>query len=447
MTSNNKSQARHWVFTINNPTPEDFEILMKLETQCKYGAWQLEHGEKEETLHVQGYIGFENRIRFGAMKEKLPRSHLEVAASPSKAYDYCIKDDTRINSLFKGNRPAESQAGLKSNQWKVFQEYTKTHDWDECVEEFPHLLKDEGAMRKIFERKFKKNEAPSKKIVCFWGPPDTGKSSTVLKLLEGVDYFKQDNGKWWDGYNYEETVFIDDMEPGRFTRSIFLSLLDERQFVRGEIKGGSALIRATTIYITSNYDPQLWFEKQEKKNMGEAVCRRMEIWHCTENSVPERQRQQGGNTVPPAVKLTQATLLAALKPVSDEEKPSTSPQLLATESSLSDTTPEEDDDTSSTLTAETTDSDLSDYELMQRHNAFADLSPLIENEPTKPIGTLDYTGHNKGDGRGKPTGRTYLSRGRTKSPRGSGRNGAPRKRQYSDMDGHKFLNWWKKTKD
>lgn len=84
------------VFTWNNPTIS----LKELEDQARHAGaecftGQLEKGE-EGTPHFQFYLRFPNKRHFKAVAKLFPKCHVETAKNPVKSYEYCCKDDTRI---------------------------------------------------------------------------------------------------------------------------------------------------------------------------------------------------------------------------------------------------------------------------------------------------------------------------------------------------------------
>ena len=49
-----------------------------------------------------------------------------------------------------------------------------------------------------------------------WGPPNTGKSYKARDISEkqfGETPFIKDCNKWWDGYDGEKVVVLDDVDP------------------------------------------------------------------------------------------------------------------------------------------------------------------------------------------------------------------------------------------
>lgn len=85
-------QARHWVFTLNNPDGE----LPECE-DVRYVAWQAERGENG-TLHWQGYVEMKKKMTLTAMKRWLPTAHFEPRrGTREEAKEYAMKELTRVD--------------------------------------------------------------------------------------------------------------------------------------------------------------------------------------------------------------------------------------------------------------------------------------------------------------------------------------------------------------
>ncbi len=94
---NTIKRKRGWILTINNPTDEDTAKFSdeKVPDWVKSSA-QLEIG-KNGTPHIQAAVYYKNAKTFRQMKKLFPRAHIEDALNWNKAYNYCKKDDTRID--------------------------------------------------------------------------------------------------------------------------------------------------------------------------------------------------------------------------------------------------------------------------------------------------------------------------------------------------------------
>lgn len=79
--------------------------------------------------------------------------------------------------------------------------------------------------------------------------------------------------KWWEDYEGEENVLIDDIGPDCIGAQHIKRWCDKKQF-RGEKKYSSVFIRPKKIVITSNYHPkEIW----TNPNDYEAICDRVEV--------------------------------------------------------------------------------------------------------------------------------------------------------------------------
>jgi hypothetical protein len=90
-----ESPKKHWVFTLNNPLPDDQGGLWL--PPYDYAVLGNEVGESG-TPHIQGYVIFKNKLRLNQLKTHSPqgqRAHWEPQSqysTPAQAADYCMKD-------------------------------------------------------------------------------------------------------------------------------------------------------------------------------------------------------------------------------------------------------------------------------------------------------------------------------------------------------------------
>ena len=107
--------------------------------------------------------------------------------------------------------------------------------------------------------------------VC--GPSGCGKSSWVRDTYS-VFYSKPMN-KWWDGYNHEEVVVLDDYDP-KHTEFLayYLKIWADHYSFNAEVKGGMMRIRPKTIIVTSQYSLDACFP--EKETLA-AISRRFRV--------------------------------------------------------------------------------------------------------------------------------------------------------------------------
>lgn len=134
-------QAKRWVFTLNNYTQGEKQLLNDLgaSDHVDYAVFGYETGESG-TPHVQGYIIFKQQKEFRQAKQLIgPRIHLEKSqGTPAQASDYCKKDGDYDEH---GTCPQQSQG--KRSDWVRLREWCKTQTKQPSnltlFEEFPNL--------------------------------------------------------------------------------------------------------------------------------------------------------------------------------------------------------------------------------------------------------------------------------------------------------------------
>nr|UBJ26260.1 replication-associated protein [Red panda feces-associated circular DNA virus 2] len=269
-------EARHWCFTLNNPTmfPDEVEPLFDL--PYTYLVFQLEAGE-EETPHYQGYVCFEKKQRLSAIRHIFANvAHWEVCrGTPTQNRAYCTKAETRIGDFAEfgtlpgaaGSRQdlialhAALQDGLTSAEYA--QEYFS------LFVRYPNLVTNYiGATVQARE-----NDPVSSWLLI--GPPGTGKSRLAHRLGNGLPggVFRHSLRKWFDGYRGERVIVFDDFCGSSLPFSDFKRIID-RYAVRVELKGSSCEMAATHFIFTTNNQPETWWQQDVLGEHGLAAISR-----------------------------------------------------------------------------------------------------------------------------------------------------------------------------
>lgn len=124
-------------------------------------------------------------------------------------------------------------------------------------------------------------------IIILWGRTGTGKTRWVYAQHPSKEiYLKDPTTPWWDGYQGEPYVLFDDYVPGNVPIAKFLRWAD-RTPIKVEVKGAFVPFKARIIYITSNYDPAIWWAAAEEPNVEAFKRRVMMIKQFEDNWVPE----------------------------------------------------------------------------------------------------------------------------------------------------------------
>ena len=90
---------------------------------------------------------------------------------------------------------------------------------------------------------------------------------------------------WWDGYEQQETVVLDDFQGGLLF-GFLLHLLD-RYPLLVQVKGGTRVFNSKTIIITSNFAPDQWYTDPRLAQNFPALERRLDtIYEFTDAPYP-----------------------------------------------------------------------------------------------------------------------------------------------------------------
>lgn len=299
---NNK--AKHWCFTINNPSELDYASLVMFRPQTTYMVYGVEHAVlansagARKTPHLQGYFCLVGQKTRTALSKILDRAHLEVKKGTVRdAIDYCKKGDQTHEewSKFKtagphygqnaevhqtGEEPLEQNvAGHKASMEKY--EETMRLAKEGCFDEInpKHSLLYFNNIRNVRQEVI--NNKPRTALswehghspnLWIYGVTGTGKSKKVWE--EYPTAYRKMCNKWWDGYNDQATVVIEDVGRSHDYLGDHLKIWADRFPFRAEMKGRTVMLRPERLVVTSNYHPsELWTDP----NVCDPILRRFTI--------------------------------------------------------------------------------------------------------------------------------------------------------------------------
>jgi len=247
------SRSRAWCFTLNNYSDSEVDALKQLD--CQHIVFGKEVG-KEGTPHLQGHVYFATLKSLAQVKKMQNRAHWEQSRDVLSAINYCEKD----GDLFeKGDRPKnpKKQGEVEKRRWSEAFAAAK----DGRMEDIPDDLRIRyySTFKKIRADHLPKPDTLEQLANEWnWGPTGTGKTKSAWERYPDA-FCKKANTHWWDGYDGEEVVIIDDFDKYHVKQGYELKIwLDHRPFP-AEFKGGSKVIRPKKIIITSNYHPSdIW---------------------------------------------------------------------------------------------------------------------------------------------------------------------------------------------
>lgn len=249
------SRSRAWVFTLNNYTSEDEENIKAL--SARYIVYGREVAPTTGTKHLQGYIYFNEAKTFSSIKKKLnPRAHLELAKGTAiENQKYCCKDKDFM------------EIGIMPDQHKKNKEITADTKYIECksLNQWKWVLAQKAL------RIQPRTEMPN--VHWYYGSSGAGKSH---QAYSSADIYSKDETKWWDGYEGQDTIVIDDFEINEYwTWRKLLKVLDKYKMTV-QTKGGYIELNSPNIIITSEHDPIMTCDCKTK-NDKEQILRRIKV--------------------------------------------------------------------------------------------------------------------------------------------------------------------------
>lgn len=266
----NNQPARRWVFTLNNPEGRIDEDSVP--RYVRYCVYQEEVGETG-THHFQGYVELGAPQRLSALSKWLPRAHWEIAmADRVRARAYAMKEDTRVGGPYEFGHWEDGGQGQRSDVQTLVSLINSGATTEEIWTQTPVLfLRFHRAISSA-----KNLSAPPHReirVTYVYGPPGTGKSA-MASTTYPLAYWKPKN-KWWDGYESQSAVILDDWDGTWFSWTYLMKLLDRYPLLL-ETKGGTVKAKFTEVVITTNRLPEGCYNPA--KFPLEALTRRVHQW-------------------------------------------------------------------------------------------------------------------------------------------------------------------------
>lgn len=232
---------------------------------------QLERGEQDGYLHWQICCAFSSKKTISQVRDIFGPYHAELSRSDAAAA-YVWKEDTRVEGTqFEfGAKPIQRNS---KHDWEAIWEAATTGDLGKIPASI--RLQSYRTIRTI-GADFAKPIGMERTCFVFWGRTGTGKSSLAWERA-GLDAYPKDpRTKFWCGYGGQENVVIDEFRGG-IDIGHMLRWLD-RFPVIVEVKGGSCVLNAKSIWITSNLNPKEWYPGLDEETQ-QALIRRLVITH------------------------------------------------------------------------------------------------------------------------------------------------------------------------
>ncbi|KAG9391898.1 Geminivirus Rep catalytic domain [Carpediemonas membranifera] len=286
-------QAKTWFLTYprwNAESPVDFDtIIQELEKVLErefsrsieaYIIAREKHRDTEpdsnNNLHFHVFLKLNKRMQWTAKTRPnawdLWGNHpnVQTCRSPEAVEKYCQKDG---DFVAKG-----IDLHAKAKKRKAYNLDLFTRDPIELVKDglvnpaqYLNCVKAQAHYKLHAEPQ---THADDVRGVWIWGEPGVGKSHAARHEY-GESLFIKAQNKWWDGYNGEKAVILDDLDTPVLNH--YLKIWADRWSCSGEVKGSTVPLKHEKFIVTSNYPIEHFTEGDTA--MNEALTRRFKVRH------------------------------------------------------------------------------------------------------------------------------------------------------------------------
>lgn len=217
-----------------------------------YLAYAEETG-KSGYKHYQGFVCWKSARWTFACKKKYMCYFAKMKGTLIQNDDYCSKQG-KLQEF--GQLPKQGErTDLKEQVSLILEKKTSIKT---ILTENPHLYHQYGrTLEKAVSLSYPHR---TQKPIVYWyyGTSGIGKTRSAVELSNS-HYFKDTTTKWWDGYEQQQVIILDDLRRDDMALNTLLRLLDRYEYA-GEIKGGHIPINSEYIVITSDEAPHHWWQ-------------------------------------------------------------------------------------------------------------------------------------------------------------------------------------------
>lgn len=256
------ASSRRYCFTIFISEERSWDKESVDRVNVKYLVAQQELCPETNRLHWQGYVEFGKPARIPQAKEWLSCewANLRIANGDRKAnYVYCTKEDSRApdGERFEIGIFEEGGQGRKKSSTATIREEIRNGTTTLRQEITEGRVLSTGVIR-FLERVQSELDRGcyrgAQTATYLFGPSNQGKSHLAHGAFEGETFYSKDpTTKWWDGYNGEANIIVDDWsgpstqeELDRWKRWI------DKWPCQVETKGGYVWLKTKAWIFTSN---------------------------------------------------------------------------------------------------------------------------------------------------------------------------------------------------
>lgn len=262
-------QIRSFVFTYNNYESDTANKILD-SFELRYGIIGAEISSTG-TPHLQGFIQLANRKTLKGVGGMFPWHVEPLKGTPEQAIAYCKKglqaheewealgvDGPQYGyqaQLWERGSPCSGPAGKTKGEdrWRDIyrQALSVDHPLVELGEHFPgEFVRYFRNLAQIRQSSLL-NYQGLRSCYFIYGAAGVGKSRFCHENFPNA-YIKDACTRWWDDYQGEEVVIMDELELQMASLGHYLKRWSDRYRIRGEVKGGHINLGFKVFLVTSN---------------------------------------------------------------------------------------------------------------------------------------------------------------------------------------------------
>lgn len=250
-------QAKGWFATWPKCPIGKEMVLAALEDRYAIEEYVIcEELHKDGEAHVHAFLKMRRKITWNEKMFDVDGYHgnYQIAKSWRAVEAYVKKDGNYISNI---DIPSAQKKKAKRNAMLLNENPKDLVDNGEIgllqlksLIENKRLYKMLEDVPKIIERK------------CYWiyGEPRVGKSYCVRMAF---DVYEKPMNKWWDGYNGEEVVLLDDFDKHGECLGHYMKIWADNYRFNAEVKGSTIVPTYKKLIVTSNYEIKDIFKDEE----------------------------------------------------------------------------------------------------------------------------------------------------------------------------------------
>ena len=309
-----KAKHRSWVFTVSEERLAIHQLTREFYSDIfskggiAYICCGYESGPTTAYAHIQGFIRFQSPRTFESARRLLsgpmPFVHVEPAANPGKALEYCKKGGDWQE---KGNIPHFSFCNRRTGdpdalsketkiKRKIFADLQDGATTTALIAERPEQY---GFILAIsrFANADRVRTVPAQ-VLYVWGSTGLGKTTSFQSVAERLSlryYTKSPGDRWFDGYDNQPIVLFDEFSDVSFSCYQWNGLCNPSPPLL-EVKGTKFANLSSHYVVLSNRGPDDQFlgAKTQDRSAWDAYRRRLTSVHhyvetsfCTLTSIRE----------------------------------------------------------------------------------------------------------------------------------------------------------------